>query len=341
MMTRVPAQQITILTLSCLLIAGCSEPSVPMPDTAGEAAVVAPVRLLIDTDANNELDDQYALTYVLHNSDVFDLEGITVNRTYNGGDIHAHYEEAARILTLAQRPNVPLFKGASATYGEILPDINQPDFDGHEAVDFIIERAHAADERPLVLAPIGKLTNIALALAKDPSIAARVKILWLGSNWPAPGEYNLVNDTSSVNPVVFSEAPFEMALVRYDMYSGTAAVILNEREVNEKLPGLGPRIDNPITGRHGGTFDNFGDYAVELFEKMGYENRALFDMAALALLKNPAWADRVEMPAPMLLNGEWVDAQRDRQIVIWENFHTSHILKDFIETLEAVTDRGQ
>lgn len=308
----------------------------PPPPPAEPAA--ASVRLLIDTDANNELDDQYALTYVLHNSDVFDLEGITVNRTYNGGDIQSHYDEAVRILALAERPEVPLYKGASATYSEILPDIATSDFDGHEAVDFIIERAHADDSRPLVLAPIGKLTNIALALAKDPTIADRVKILWLGSNWPAPGEYNLENDTSSVNPVVFSDAPFEMALVRYDMYSGTAAVILNEREVNARLPGRGPRIDAPVTGRHGGTFDNFGDYAVELFEKMGYANRALFDMAALALLKNPDWADRVVIPAPRLVEGEWVTEEDGRDIVVWENFHTSHILKDFFDTLEAVTD---
>ncbi len=294
------------------------------------------VRLIIDTDANNELDDQYALMYVLHNADVFDLEGITVNRTYNGGSIDEHYAEAARVLTLAKRSEVPLFKGASGTFAEIKSTLNEGDYDGKAAVDFIIERAHAEDSRQLVLAPIGKLTNIALALEKDPSIADKVKILWLGANWPWPGEYNLVNDTTSVNPVVFSSAPFEMALVRYDKFSGTAAVTMHISEVNEFLPGLGPRISEPIIGRHGGEFYTFGDYAIELFEKMGYENRALFDMAALALLKNPEWAEKVMIDAPRLDGESWGAAvHSNRQIAVWENFNTSLILKDFLETLEA------
>ncbi len=298
------------------------------------------IRLIIDTDANNELDDQYALAYALFNESVFDLEGITVNRTSNGGDIDAHYDEAARILTLCGREEIPLFRGASGTYAEIAPALEADDFDGHEAVDFIIERAHAGDARPLVLAPIGKLTNIALALEKDPSIASRVRILWLGSNWPKPGEYNLVNDTSAVNPVIHSAAPFEMALVRYNEFSGTSAVILHESEVNERLPGLGIRISDPITGRHGGAFYTFGDYAADLFEKMGDETRALYDMAALAVLKNPDWAEKASIDAPRLESGTWRSAPRsDRTIAVWENFNTSLILKDFFDTLHQVTPR--
>ena len=53
--------------------------------------------IILDTDANNELDDQHALAYLFFNEDVFDIKGITVNTTYNGGDINKHYEEAIRI----------------------------------------------------------------------------------------------------------------------------------------------------------------------------------------------------------------------------------------------------
>jgi purine nucleosidase len=42
----------------------------------------------------------------------------------------------------------------------------------------------------LILLPVGKLTNIALALLKEPAIAAHVRIVWLGSNYPRPGEHN-------------------------------------------------------------------------------------------------------------------------------------------------------
>ena len=43
------------------------------------------IRVILDTDANNELDDQHAIAYMLFNGDTFHVEAITVNRTRNGG----------------------------------------------------------------------------------------------------------------------------------------------------------------------------------------------------------------------------------------------------------------
>jgi len=87
-------------------------------------------------------------------------------------------------------------------------------FDGHEAVDFIIEQAMKERDQKLVLLPVGKLTNIALALLKEPAIAGRIRIVWLGSNYPEPGEHNQDWDISSMNYVLDVEVPFEMVTVR-------------------------------------------------------------------------------------------------------------------------------
>ena len=43
--------------------------------------------MIIDSDANNELDDQHAIAYALFNGDVFNVIGITVNDTRNGNGI--------------------------------------------------------------------------------------------------------------------------------------------------------------------------------------------------------------------------------------------------------------
>ncbi len=226
------------------------------------------IRIILDTDANNELDDQHAIAYMLFNGDVFDVEGITVNRTSGGGGINNHVEEAERVVRLCTlHTQVKVYKGASGNYEEILPHIKEPEFDGSEAVDFIIDRANADDARELVLMPIGKLTNIALALKKDPSIAKKVRIVWLGTNYPDPGEYNFVNDIGALDPIMESEAPFEMAMVRYGKPSGTDAVKARLEDIRRIMPGKGPHIAEPVTGRHGGQFTNFGDYSIELFEK--------------------------------------------------------------------------
>lgn len=54
---------------------------------------------------------------------------------------------------------VPVLEGASGSYREIAPHVEEQTFDGSEAVNFLIEQAHASSERPLVIVPIGKLTN--------------------------------------------------------------------------------------------------------------------------------------------------------------------------------------
>jgi hypothetical protein len=93
-----------------------------------------------------------------------------------------------------------------------------------------------------------------------------------------------------------------------------------------------------VTGRYGGQFTNFGDYSVNLFEHIELHgnppSRALFDMAAVAIVKNPDWASAVTLPAPILKDGKWVDRPDNaRKIILWEQFDRGAIMKDFYETM--------
>ena len=319
------------LLSACLLFAYCQSES-PEDVKSGK------IRVILDTDANNELDDQHAIAYMLFNGQVFDVEGITVNKTRNGGNIDEQYAEADRIVRLCDlHSKIKIYKGASGTYDEIKAQVHQPQFDGSEAVNFIVARANAQDSRKLILLPVGKLTNIALALKKDPSIADKVRIVWLGTNYPDPGEYNFDNDISALDPIINSDVEFEMVMVRYGKPTGTDAVKAYLSDFQQKMPGKGPHISEPVTGRHGGTFTNFGDYSVDLFEKFrgNPSSRPLFDMAAVAIVKNPAWADRVVINAPKFTDGKWIDQpDNPRKIVIWENFDKEAIMKDFYNTME-------
>ncbi|MCU0960668.1 MAG: nucleoside hydrolase [Pirellulaceae bacterium] len=304
------------------------------------AAETGKIRVILDTDANNELDDQHAIAYLLFNGDVFDVEGITVNRTQSGGDVTQHLAEARRVVRLCGvEGRVPVLRGADQSFQEISASLDRPDFDGAPAVQFIIERARAADRRPLVLLPIGKLTNIALALRKEPAIIPRVRIVWLGSNYPEPGEYNQVNDEPALNYILETGVQFEIALVRYGKPSGTDAVRASLADIQRRMPGSGPRVQPAVAGRHGGEFTCFGDYSVSLFQHIELHgdppSRALFDMAAVAIVKNPAWATAVRLPAPILDQGRWVDRpDNPRSIVVWENFDRAAILGDLYDRVQ-------
>lgn len=297
------------------------------------------IKILIDTDANNELDDQHALAYAFLNNENFDIVGVTVNNTYNGEGIQGHYDEALRIIQLFNlEDKIPLKKGAGGSYKEIAPNVFKPDFDGAEAIDFIIQEALKMKDEKLVLLPVGKLTNVTLAILKEPKIIDKIRVVWLGSNYPDAGEYNLDNDTTSVNPVIESGVEFEMVTVRYGFPSGTAAVTVTLDDIQQNVKGKGPKAETSITGRHGGEFSNFGDYSVNLFEHIDMHgnppSRALFDMAAVAIVKNPQWAQKVEIPAPRLSGNGWIDRpENQHKIIIWENFNRDAIVEDFYRSL--------
>jgi len=300
-------------------------------------------KILIDTDANNELDDQHALAYAFLNSDVFDVVGVTVNNTYNGEGIQGHYDEALRIIKLFDLENkMPLKKGAAGNYAEIAPHIAKAHFDGMEAVNFIIQEAMKVNNEKLVLAPIGKLTNIALALVKEPKIVDKVKVVWLGSNYPDPGEYNLDNDITSVNPVLESGVEFEMVTVRYGKPTGSDAVRVTMEEVSTNLLGKGLISKNNIIGRHGGTFNSFGDYSRDLYAHAQMHgnppSRALFDMVVFALLKNNNWGEAKKIPAPALVGNAWKEQPDNKnKILIWENFDRDAIVADFFKEMKNST----
>jgi inosine-uridine nucleoside N-ribohydrolase len=191
----------------------------------------------------------------------------------------------------------------------------------------------------LVLLPVGKLTNIALALMKEPAIAEKVRIVWLGSNYPEPGEHNQDWDIESMNYILDVDVPFEMVLVRGGKPSGTAAVMVSKDQILHRMPGKGPEVDTPVTGRNGGSFTNFGDYSVNLFSQYGMwgnpPGRALFDMAAVAVVKNPEWAETREIPAPVYVNRNWVERPNNpRKITIWEWFDIYGIMNDFFVTMD-------
>jgi hypothetical protein len=307
---------------------------------SGSSVSEAGIPVIFDTDANNELDDQHALAYLLLNDQAFNILGITTNATYNGGEIDEHMKEAQRVVNLVGwKDKVRVIKGANGDFEEIRSQLNQKEFDGSEAVDFIIQEAMKKRKETLVLLPVGKLTNVALALEKEPAIAKKIRIVWLGANYPAPGEYNLDNDIASMNYILNTDVPFEMVTVRYGESSGTAAVKAKRQNIYIRMPGMGPVVDEAVTGRHGGTFTCFGDYSVDLFRHITELEdgcfRSLFDMAAVAIVKDPSWAEASEIPSPHYVDNNWVEqAENSRMITIWENFNAHAIMTDFYSTLE-------
>ena len=292
------------------------------------------IPIILDTDANNELDDQHAIAYMIYNDDVFDIRGITTNKTWSGGPVEEHSKEARRIVHLCNADDrIQVISGANGNYNTLKDSLDNPVYDGQKAVEFIIQQAHTMTTgKKLVLIPVGKITNIALALKKDPSIIPKVKIVWLGSNWPGPGEYNMENDTFAVNPVI--ESGVEMWVCTVD--GGTREVKTTRAEITTRLKGKGIKVE-PVEGRHGGSFDKLGDYLVNLWENVREETRSLFDMANVATVKNPQWAEDTLVYGPRLINGQWTsDASARDSVRFFRNYDVTSVINDFWQTMEKI-----
>jgi inosine-uridine nucleoside N-ribohydrolase len=325
---------IVFISIFAFLYFGCNNPD------QKNNRFIEKMPVIFDTDANNELDDQHALAYLILNNKSFDVKAVTVNATRGGGNVDFHFAEAERVMKLCEvADKIPLLKGANGSFTEIEKNSINPEFDGFAAVDFIITEAKKHTKEKLIVIAVGKLTNIALALKKEPAIAEKIRLVWLGSNYPDPGEYNLENDIPSMNYLLNTNIEFEMVTVRYGTLSGTDAVRITEEDVLKNMPGRGPKITSPIVGRHGGEFYAFGDYSVNLFEHADYygdpPSRALFDMAAVAIVKNPEWAESSVIPCPVMVDEKWVEQpENSRKITLWENFDKEGIMQDFYRSFD-------
>ena len=145
-------------------------PTAPWPPPAGK------LRVIIDTDAANEIDDQYALALVLGNPERFALEGIVAAHFGDAGGhkgIDKSVEETHRVLDKAGLAGrVPVKRGADP-----IAYVDRPATS--EGVDFIIDTARTATpEQPLWLVMLGPATDGALALLREPKIADRVIMFW-------------------------------------------------------------------------------------------------------------------------------------------------------------------
>ncbi|MEN8238673.1 MAG: nucleoside hydrolase, partial [Actinomycetota bacterium] len=81
-------------------------------------------------------------------------------------------------------------------------------------VDFIVETCLASDDNTVTLCPLGPLTNIAMAIAKEPAIVPKIaEILWMGGAFDEPGnttrvaEFNAYVDPHAVHIVFTSGIP--------------------------------------------------------------------------------------------------------------------------------------
>lgn len=159
------------------------------------------VRLITDTDAKNEADDDFAVVQALLSPKLENVGLVAAHYGVKDADgMEKSYRELETLVgKMGFTGQIPILRGAK--HG--LPDTKTPV--ESEGARLIIEEAMKADERPLYAIFLGPLTDIASAYLMEPRIAKRLTVIWIGGGlYPDGGEeFNLGNDIHAAN-VVFS-----------------------------------------------------------------------------------------------------------------------------------------
>ncbi len=132
----------------------------------------APVRVILDCDTKNEVDDQLAIAYALGRTKIEVVGVISVQNTLASGpySVEIYHQEAERIVALSGSANVPCFRGAKQPMEHIDDVVNS------EGLDLLIA---ASEREPLTILATGPATDIAAFVQAAPKATQeRVQIVW-------------------------------------------------------------------------------------------------------------------------------------------------------------------
>ena len=236
-----------------------------------------PVEMVLDTDAYNEIDDQFAISYAIHASEKITVRALYAAPFFNerstgpGDGMERSYEEIRKLLRLAGKEEIPVFRG-SVGY---LEDEKTPRIS--PAAEDLAERAMKyTTKKPLYVAAIGAITNVASALLLKPEIADRIVIVWLGGNalyWPDNREFNCMQD---------------VAAARIVMDSGAPLVILPCQGVVSAFTTTGPELEYWLRGKNE-LCNYLIDHTVEAAEEYAKGHvwsRVIWDVTTIGWLLN-------------------------------------------------------
>ena len=306
-------------------------------DPAVRARLLEPpsglVDVVLDTDATNEIDDQFALVWALLRPDRLRVVGIHAapysheDELVGSGSLVTELERSRFEATLARwdgelatsaaegvrraaqecrdvvslvGSSAPVLDGSAA----FLPDESTPV--RSDAAEHLVELAHQERESPLQVLAIGAATNVASALLLDPTIREELVVVWTSaypSFWPYENaSFNLNQDVAAGRVLLESGVPFTY-LPGY--YVGEQLRV-SLPELEQHARGRGPAGDYLYSLAAGSPF---------LGTKIG-ATKVIWDLVNVAWVLDPSWLRTGLVPTPRLgADLRWEDGGPDRHVM--------------------------
>lgn len=236
------------------------------------------IDVILDTDAYNEIDDQFAICYMLKSPQKFQIKGFCAapflnSKSFSPSDgMHKSYDEILKLLTLAGEEDLKsiVYKGSE----HYLPDETTPV--ESPAADFMANLAETySPEHPLYIVAIGAITNVASAILKNPHMKENCVIVWLGGHGThiplAASEFNMHQDIAAARIVFGCGVP----LIQLPCVGVVDCASTSQFELQHWIQGKSKLCDY--------LYENTVE-AAEIHKKGKPWTRVIWDIAAVAWL---------------------------------------------------------
>ncbi|THH34609.1 nucleoside hydrolase [Neolewinella litorea] len=293
------------LPLLLLLATSCRSPVLAQPTEK--------VRLILDSDTANEIDDLYAIAYLFAEESI-DWVGLNSAQWFHhmSGDSTVYQSQRLNeeLLTLAGRLDLPHPLGADTIMGQPWGGYDPRD---SPAARLIIQEARRAGAGKLVVMCIGASTNLASAIALAPDIKDKITAYVLGFQYDTTGrywnkdEFNIRRDLNAANYLLNAEG-----LELHVMPTSTARQYEWRREPTfERLDRSGP-IGAYLKAR----WQNFAP---------GAESWIMWDVALLQAFLHPKQATQIQVTTP--------PENTRRQVWIYTDIDEEAMARDYWQRL--------
>lgn len=277
------------------------------------------IRVIINSDAKCEADDQYAIVHALL-TPKFQIKGI-IGAHFSDREcqdsMERSYNECLKILSLmnmSDRTNV--YHGAKKAITE------EGEYEYSEGAELIVREALSDNPLPLFVIFQGAITDLACAYLEHPEIADRLTAIWIGGGrYPEGGEeFNLMNDIKAAN-LVF-QSPIKLWQVPNNTYC-KMLVSLSELELKVAPYGeIGDYLFRQMI--------EFNDAHGANLNWPAGESWSLGDSPAVGLMIDPmeVYSEMREVPV-VDENMKYHFTGKGRKIRVYQDINTRFILEDF------------
>jgi inosine-uridine nucleoside N-ribohydrolase len=247
------------------------------------------LRMVLDTDTYNEIDDQFAVVYSLLAPERLQVEAIYAapfsnDRSSGPGDgMEKSYEEILRLLERLKVKQEGLVYHGSTAYLTGRKEAER----SPAALDLVERAMQSEEDNPLYVVAIGAITNVASAMLIEPEIIRKIVVVWLGGNpihVPETREFNLMQDPRASQLMFDSGVP----LVQIPCLGAASHLLTTKVELEDAIRGRNAISDF--------LYERFCEYSDNHFAWA----KEIWDISTIAYLLNREWVPSLLQPSPIL-----------------------------------------